>query len=217
MKKLFVVFLAVVFTLSLMAFAINPKEPYNVGDEVENFTLMGVDGKTYTLYTGLDKEGSNGVLLMWVSWRCPVSENCNERIVDVAKFCEENNITFLAINPNSVFYDGSNETVYAKAKEANFNFPVLRDLNQIITDQYRSVATPTAILIDTDRNIRYRGRIDDNHGRQGQPSPPPQEHTLMNVLNEFLTGKELSVTDVRSPGCSIKRLSRYYESSKGMK
>ena len=104
---------------------------------------------------------------MWVSWRCPVSENCNDRIVDVAKFCEENNITFLAINPNSVFYDGSNETVHTKAIEANFNFPVLRDLNQIITDQYRSVATPTAILIDTDRKIRYRGRIDDSHGRKG--------------------------------------------------
>ena len=115
MKKLFTLLLSVVFTLSLMAFAVNPNEPYSVGDEVENFTLMGVDGKTYTLYSGLDKEGSNGVLLMWVSWRCPVSENCNDRIVDVAKFCEENNITFLAINPNSVFYDGSNETVHTKA------------------------------------------------------------------------------------------------------
>ena len=217
MKKLFTLFLSVVFILSLMAFTVNPNEPYSVGDEVENFTLMGVDGKTYTLYSGLDKEGSNGVLLMWVSWRCPVSENCNDRIVEVAKFCAENNITFLAINPNSVFYDGSNETVLEKAIEANFGFPVLRDLNQIITDQYRSVATPTAILIDTDRKIRYRGRIDDSHGRKGQPSPPPKEHTLMNVFGEYLAGKDLSVTEIRSPGCSIKRLSRYYEPGKGLK
>lgn len=217
MKKLLAVVLAVVFSLSLVFFATAPRDPYTVGDVVDNFTLMGVDGKTYTLYSGLDKENSNGVLLMWVSWRCPISNNCNDRMIKVAEFCEKNNITMLGINPNSVFYDGLNETVLAEANKAGFNFPVLRDLNTVITDHYKSVATPTAILIDTDRVIRYRGRIDNSHGRQGQPSPPPTEHTLMNILNEFLAGKELSVTEVRSPGCSIKRLSRYYDPKKGTK
>jgi len=217
MKKVLILGLILVFSIPLLSFAqVAPVNTYSIGDTVENFTLMSVDGKPYTLFTELEKEGSKGVLLMWVSWNCPISNNCDDRMIEVASFCQENNITFFGINPNSIYYDGPNEAILAAAKEAGFNFPVLRDWNAIYTDKFRSRATPTAILIDTEKVIRYRGRIDNAHGWLATERHPsrrqniaPTEHTLMNVLNEFLAGEELSVTDVRSSGCTIKRLSQY--------
>jgi len=218
MKKVLILSLILVFSIPLLSFAqVAPVNTYSIGDAVENFTLMSVDGKPYTFYSHLDKEGSKGVLLMWVSWKCPISNNCNDRMIKIADFCKKNNITFLGINPNSVYYDGTNEDILAAANEAGFNFPVLRDWNAIYTDKFKSVATPTAILIDTDKILRYRGRIDDSHGWLGRQSKPITEHTLMNVLDEFLAGKELSVTDIRSAGCTIKRLSQYYKPPKGGK
>jgi len=119
---------------------------YEIGDNVGNFTLMSVDNKPYNLYSEIHKEGSNGVLLMWISWNCPISNNCNDRMIAVARFCEENNIKFLGNNPNSIYYDGPNEVVHAAAIEAGFNFPILRDLNAVLTDKFRSRATPPCQL-----------------------------------------------------------------------
>ncbi len=204
----------VILCLSVLSLSGTGAAGYRVGSKVDNFTLMSVDGKPYTLYEDLDKSGSKGVLLMFMSWTCPVSNNCNARYIKIAEFCEEHGLTFLGVNPNTVYYDGPNEKVLEEANKAGFNFPVLRDLNQVYCDLFGVVATPTAILIDTSRNLRYRGRIDDAHGRVGAPQPPIRDATLMNALNQFLAGKELAETDVRSVGCAIKRLAEYYRPSK---
>jgi len=217
MKKTLTLVLILISSLSFLFFAVAEPIKYNIGDKVENFTLMSVDGKSYTLYSYLDQQRSKGVLLMWVSWRCPISNNCNERHIKLADFCEKNNITFLGVNANSVYYDGTNEKVLEEARKAGFNFPVLRDMNAIVTDMFGAAATPTAILIDNNRMLRYRGRIDDAHGWLGRPDKPITEHSLMNALNEYLAGKELSVTENRSVGCSIKRLSQYYKPPEGGK
>ena len=219
MKKSVALITIILLTLPCVIYAQNQtsRDPgYEIGDKVDNFTLMSVDGKPYTLYTEIEKEGSNGVLLMWVSWNCPISNNCNERMIEVARFCAENNIKFLGINPNSVYYDGPNAAVQKAAEEAGFNFPVLRDWNAVYTDKFRSRATPTAMLIDTEMVLRYRGRIDNAHGWLGSERFPargssrePTENTLIIALNEFLDGKELTKTDMRSIGCGIKRLSQY--------
>lgn len=219
MKKSIALFTIILLLFPIVIYAQDQtfRDPgYVIGDKVENFTMMSVDGKPYTLYTEIEKEGSEGVLLMWVSWNCPISNNCNDRMIAVARFCEENNIKFLGINPNSIFYDGPNEVVHAAAVEAGFEFPVLRDWNAVYTDKFRSRATPTAMLIDTEKVLRYRGRIDNAHGwlaterfPSRRPNTEPTEHTLMIALNEFLAGEELTSTDMRSIGCTIKRLSQY--------
>lgn len=217
MKHGTIAMLVLLLSVSLLSMAGTGPDTYKIGSKVENFTLMGVDGKPYTLYRYLDMPGSKGVLLMFVSWQCPVSNNCNERYIKIAEFCKKNGITFLGINPNTVYYDGPDAKVLEEAQKAGFNFPVLRDLNESICDLFAAVATPTAILIDTNKTLRYRGRIDNAHGRVGTPQPPITDPTLMNALNQFLAGKELSVTDVRSVGCAIKRLSEYYDPSKDVK
>lgn len=217
MKQTAAAVVVLLLSLALVSVAGSGPASYSIGSKIENFTLMSVDGKPYTLYTYLDKPGSKGVLLMFMSWQCPVSNNCNARYIKIADFCKQNGITFLGINPNTVYYDGPDEKVLEEAKKAGFNFPVLRDLNETVCDLFAAAATPTAILIDTNRTLRYRGRIDDAHGRVGTPQPPITDPTLMNVLNQFIAGKELSVTEVRSVGCSIKRLSEYYDPTKDVK
>ena len=223
MKKTIALITIILLSFPFVLYAQNQSERdpgYEIGDTVDNFTLMSVEGKPYTLYSEIEKEGSKGVLLMWVSWNCPISNNCNDRIIEVARFCEENNIKFIGINPNSVYYDGPNEAVQKAAVEAGFNFPILRDWNAVYTDKFRSRATPTAMLIDTENVLRYRGRIDNAHGwltsdrfpdDRGM-NRPITENTLKNTLSEFLAGDELTETDMRSIGCTIKRLSRYDQS-----
>ena len=49
-----------------------------------------------------------------------------------------------------------------RAKARGFNFPYLRDENQEVVDAYGAVCTPHVFAFDSQRTLRYRGRIDDS-------------------------------------------------------
>ena len=48
------------------------------------------------------------------------------------------------------------------AKERNYSFPYLKDEDQRVARAYGAQLTLHAFLLDRDRKVRYRGRIDDS-------------------------------------------------------
>ena len=52
----------------------------------------------------------------------------------------------------------------AYAQERNIPFPVLKDFDQQVADDFGASRTPESFLLDAGRVIRYRGRIDDQYG-----------------------------------------------------
>ena len=88
------------------------------------------------------------------------------------------------------------------AKRTNYDFTVLKDWNNVIADRFDAQYTPHAYFVDKQGVLRYKGRIDDNHRRPQSVT----ENTLIDVVGEYLDGKELSVTETVSNGCTIKRV-----------
>ena len=60
--------------------------------------------------------------------------------------------------------------------------------------------TPHVFLLDGDRKVAYRGRIDDNIDDVNAV----RRHDLREAIEEVLAGKSVSVQSTESVGCSVK-------------
>ena len=136
---------------------------------------------------------------MFVSQQCPVSNACDERYVEMATKFKEDGILLIGINLNSTESIG---IMKGHAEDNNYNFPVLKDWNNVIADRFGALFTPHAFFISKDAELIYRGRIDDNHRAPDRV----KDTTLINAVGEYLVGNEISVKDTKSNGCDIKRV-----------
>lgn len=166
------------------------------GDKVNDFTLNNYDGTPYTLSSVKD---SKAIVLMFWSTQCPWVKAYNQRVIDLTNEYNKQKVTFWAINANS---NETTEDIQAQAKEYNYPFPELKDVNNVLADELGATRTPEIFVLDNNDVILYHGRVDDN-GDVSKVST----HDLKNALDEILSGRDVTVKNTKSFGCSIKRAS----------
>ena len=126
-------------------------------------------------------------------------------MVDLAKRYESKGVVFWGIAPNR--QDAVTE-IAAYARIHEIEFPILKDLKQAISDRVGATRTPEVVVLDKDRVIRYRGRIDDQYGFQENRNyqlPEPRVTDLAVALDAILADKKVTVSDTDAPGCLIGR------------
>jgi peroxiredoxin len=181
--------------LLLLMFLIHPGlKAGGPGDQVSNFTLKNYDGTSYTLN---DTKDAKAIVIMFWSSECPFVQGYNDRIVDFVNEYSGKGITFWAINANST---ETVQDVETHAKAHKYPFPVLKDVNNIVADNIGATRTPEVFVLSPDRTILYHGRISDNRDKEKETSLD-----LKNALDEILAGKEVTVKETKSFGCSIKK------------
>ena len=99
MKKVFIIALVLVFTLVLLAFAVQDLK-YELGKKVTGLTLKDHDGKDFDLEKVLADENTKGVVFIFISYRCPDSRGYDERYVKYAADFKKNGILLVGINAN---------------------------------------------------------------------------------------------------------------------
>ncbi|MFC1493108.1 redoxin domain-containing protein [candidate division KSB1 bacterium] len=203
-KRIFPFFAILVFSVfSVSAFVSADDMKNELGNKVMDFTLEDVTtGKEHSLHKMLSKDGVNGAVLVFMSKNCPVSNACDERYVKLAEELKRDGILFVGINSNTT---ENVDEISESAKKMNYNFPVLKDWNNVIADQFDAQFTPHAYLISKEGVLLYKGRIDDNHRKPENV----KERTLSNVVNEYSRGEDLSYNETKSVGCTIKRVKKY--------
>src|SRR5207248_1415053 len=110
-------------------------------------------------------------------------------------------VQFLGVNAN--WHDKMDE-VATHARKSNIPFPVLKDVGNVVADQFGARRTPEAFLLDAAGTIRYQGRIDDQYGIAFQ-RPKPTRRDLAEAIDEVLAGKAVSQPRTTAPGCIIGR------------
>ena len=93
------------------------------------------------------------------------------------------------------------------AKDYLIPFPILKDANAKVADDLSAKRTPEVFVIDSDRQVRYRGRIDDQFAPGIQRSKPTRDDLVV-ALDEVLSGKKFTVSTTEASGCFIGRLKR---------
>ena len=171
----------------------------NIGSKAPDFNLTATDGKNYSLSSFEDKEA---LIVIFSCNHCPYVQAYEDRIKKLQDDYKEKGIIVIAINPNEdVNYpDDSFENMKERAAEQNFNFLYLRDEDQSVARAYDATHTPEIFLFDKNRRLAFHGKIDDNW----QDPTKVQNHYLRNALDELLEGKEISVPETFTIGCTIK-------------
>ncbi|HXU12894.1 MAG TPA: thioredoxin family protein, partial [Candidatus Binatia bacterium] len=82
-----------------------------------------------------------------------------------------------------------------------FTFPFCHDAGQEVAKSYTAACTPDFFLFDADRNLVYRGQLDDS--RPGGDKPVTGRD-LRAALDAVLAGQPLDPDQRPSMGCNIK-------------
>lgn len=164
--------------------------------KAENFTLEDVNGKKHSL---TDYKSSKAIVLMFIATQCPVSNAYNERMAALEKDYASKGIAFIGINSNK---QESVDEIKEHAAKHGFQFPILKDNNNVVADKFEASVTPEIFVLNGDLDVLYHGRIDDS---QREAKVTTQD--LRVALDEILGGKKVSTVSTKAFGCTIKRVS----------
>jgi peroxiredoxin len=170
------------------------------GKPAPDFSLPGVDGKTWTR----DQcNGENGLLVMFICNHCPYVKAVLERILRDARELAEHGIGCVAIMSNDPtdYPEDSFENMQRLAEVYDFPFPYLLDETQEVAKAYGAVCTPDFFGYGPDLGLQYRGRLDES---RKETAPEGVRRDLFEAMKEVAeTGKGPS-EQIPSMGCSIK-------------
>ncbi len=184
-------------------------EPLEIGAPAPDFNLPGVDGRNYTL---ADFDEYEVLFIVFWANHCPTAQAYEDRLIDMVNTYRPQGVGFLAISPNSPGAVSLSELGYSdlgddmddmiiRARNKGYNFPYLYDGDDHKGSlPYGPVATPHAFIFDSDRKLRYRGRIDDTEN----PYVEPNTRDAKDAIEALLEGNEVPLKETPSFGCSIK-------------
>ncbi len=202
--------LSVWLALATAALAVETSEhpTLKLGSPAPDFSLPGVDGRTYSLKDFAD---AKVLVVIFTSVHCPTAQAYQERIKQLVADYRPKGVAFAAINPNSsaalrldeqgyTDLDDTLESMKLRAADQHFNFPFLDDgETEAVSRQYGPVATPHVFIFDAERKLRFQGRIDDS-----ERESLVKNHDTRNALDALLAGREPPVTETMAFGCSVK-------------
>ena len=167
-----------------------------MGSPLPDFGLLNAqNGKQVGLSTL--EAGKKATVLIFVSTQCPVSNAYNARMARLAANYGPKGVQFVGINANTT---ESVSEIAAHAKKNNLTFPILKDANDKVADQFEAQVTPEVFVANDKGVLVYHGPIDDSQKEGGVT-----KNYLVSALNATLSGKPVAAKSVRAFGCSIKR------------
>lgn len=179
-----------------------------IGSQAPDFTLPGIDGKMHSLK---DYASSKVLVLIFTCDHCPVAQMYEKRIKQLTTDYKDRGVAVVAINPNDPKAVHLSEMGYTdlgdslpemkiRAQYRNFNFPFLSDgATQSVALKYGPTATPHAFVFDSERKLRYEGRIDSNPREE-----LATKHEARDAIDALLAGRPVKITDAPAVGCSTK-------------
>jgi peroxiredoxin len=173
-------------------------ESFTIGVGAPDFgNLLGVDGERYSLSSFQDKRL---LVLLFISNGCPTVKACQDRMIKIQKDYEAKNVQLLALNSNNPYLSPADTyaEMVLRVQEKGFNFPYVKDEDRTVARSYGAACTPHVFLLDEERKLRYKGRIDDSRN--------PERVTvsdLRNAIDDLLANRLVGVPETTPFGCTI--------------
>lgn len=167
-----------------------------LGTKAPDLDLPTTDGKNISLKDFSDKKT---LVVMFICNHCPYVIHVKKEIIRIANDYMDKSVGFIGINSNDPNYDISDS--FENMKQENYPFPYAFDETQEIAKAYNAVCTPDIYLFDKNRELIYRGQIDDSRPGNGKELTGKD---LREALNSVLKGKSVFKDQKPSSGCNIK-------------
>jgi peroxiredoxin len=179
-----------------------------IGAQAPDFCLPGIDDKTHCLK---EYDSSKVLAIVFTCNHCPTAQLYENRVKQLASDYRDRGVALVAIEPNDPQAVRLDEMGYTdvsdsfaemkiRAEYRRFNFPYLYDgETQRVARAYGPSATPHVFIFDSERRLRYEGRV-DNNPREAYVT----QKDARNALDALLAGKPVPVARTPSFGCSTK-------------
>lgn len=147
--------------------------------------------------------GENGVIVMFSCNTCPYVIKNQKRTIEISKYAASNGFGVIIINSNEAYRDkdDSFEAMKKYAEEQGYQWPYVVDEASKVADAFGASRTPEIFVFNNKGILVYKGAIDDN---PSDASNVKRTH-LKEAIDEIVAGKEVSVKESKSVGCTIKR------------
>ena len=196
-RGLMVTIIATVILFLVGAFAF--RSEVEIGKPVPDFTLKGIDGKTYQLSQFKGK----AVVLEWTNPNCPFVQRVYREIMPAIQKKYADRVVWLTVNstnPGHADFESA-EDLKKTYDEWHATFAsMLLHPDGKIGKMFDAKTTPHMFIIDKEGKLVYAGGVDDDPRGGKQDRINYVDVALTNLLG----GKEIATTTTRSYGCSIK-------------
>jgi len=171
-----------------------------LGTQIPPFELPDIDGKTVSVS---DFDSADALLVVFMCNHCPFVKHIIDDFAALAKEYRDRGVAVVGINSNDVdnYPEDRPEMMAKLAEEKGFTFPYLYDASQAVAQTYRAACTPDFFVFDRQRELVYRGQMDDS--RPGNDVPITGSD-LRAALDAVLAGEPVADEQRPSMGCNIK-------------
>ena len=118
------------------------------------------------------------VVLAFLGTECPLAGVYAPRLGEMARAYEKKGVVFFGVDSNP---QDAPSALARFAKDCDLPFPLLKDVGNELADRLSVERTPEVFVLDADRVVRYRGRVDNQFGlgvhRAGSHEPRVDRRT----------------------------------------
>lgn len=183
--------------------AVESSQP-ELGSACPDFRLPAVDGKTY----GRDDFAASPVLVvMFICNHCPYVKAVEDRLIALQReFAaggqKQPDVQLVGICANDAasYPDDAFDKLRERWQAKEYGFPYLHDESQAVARAFGAVCTPDIFVYDDQRQLAYRGRIDDSWKDPDKVT----RRELHQAVTALLGGQRPPADQKPSLGCSIK-------------
>ena len=167
-----------------------------IGEAVKNFEFTDIR----TLPRTISELGEHeATVIMFTANTCPLVQRYMPEIIAIHDEYREKGVAFLTIN--AAPGEGIIQTAeFALSYEVPFH--VGKDFTGEAVAALGVTRTPEVVVLDGERVLRYRGRINDQY-RLGGARPEASREDLREALNDILAGEPVRVETTPVDGCVI--------------
>lgn len=173
----------------------------HIGDKLISFNLLSTSGEYINNFDFADKYS---LLLIVTCNHCKYANAYWKRLIQLSEDYEEDSLGVAAICGNNAEthpIDGFDGMV-AMAKQMKLPFPYLHDADQKLIQQLGATRTPEVFLFNRNRELVYKGAIDDNWENEAAV----MHIYLRDAIEYCLDGLEVDYPETQAVGCSVKWL-----------
>jgi thiol-disulfide isomerase/thioredoxin len=148
-----------------------------------------------------DFKDKRAFVIVFTNTTCPLVQRYLPALQKLELEYRPRGVQFLAINASD---EDTIVDMATRAVEFGMEFPFVKDFDGKCVVALGVERTPEVVVLDAERRLRYRGRIDDQY-RLGGTRAEPSREDLRLALEDVLAGREVAVAETPVDGCLISR------------
>jgi len=165
---------------------------------LRQISLPTASGQTASV---IPTEKAAATVVCFLGSECPLAQLYGARLQKLADDYADQQLRVIGINSN---LQDSLEDVASYVERQQLRFPVFKDYDHKVANLFEAERTPEVFLLDSELNVVYRGRIDDQY-TPGTIKKSPDSHDLKAAIEDQLAGRKVQTPRTEAVGCVIGR------------